>query len=62
MLKTLKYIKENRSWQRKYDATAPKPGDNAPDFELYDTHGNNPTKLSDFRGKTPVVLVFGSYT
>ena len=59
---------------------APKPGDDAPDFELmplrfYDfqidktpiTKENAgglyaPVKLSSFRGKLPVVLIFGSYT
>jgi mycoredoxin-dependent peroxiredoxin len=32
-------------------------GDAAPDFELKDQHGT-PVKLSDFRGKKDVVLVF----
>jgi peroxiredoxin len=32
-------------------------GGNAPDFELKDQHGT-PVKLSDFRGKKDVVLVF----
>jgi peroxiredoxin len=32
-------------------------GDSAPDFELKDQHGS-PVKLSDFRGKKDVVLVF----
>ena len=32
-------------------------GDQAPDFELKDQHGT-PVKLSDFRGKKNVVLVF----
>ena len=37
-------------------------GDPAPDFELL-THDKRETvRLSDFRGKKPVVLVFGSYT
>ena len=37
-------------------------GDPAPDFELptYDKSGT--VRLSDLRGKSPVVLVFGSYT
>lgn len=37
-------------------------GDPAPDFELptYDKSGM--VRLSDLRGKSPVVLVFGSYT
>ena len=34
----------------------------APDFELEDAGGKNAVRLSDFRGKSPVVLVFGSYT
>ena len=36
--------------------------DLAPDFELpaYDKSGR--VRLSDYRGKSPVVLVFGSYT
>jgi mycoredoxin-dependent peroxiredoxin len=32
-------------------------GDSAPDFELSDQHGT-PVKLSDFRGKKNVVLIF----
>ena len=32
-------------------------GDHAPDFELVNQYGEN-VKLSDFRGKKPVVLVF----
>ena len=62
MLKTLKYQKKHRDWQRQYDATAPKAGDNALDFELCDVRGENPVKLSDFRGKKSVVLIFGSFT
>jgi tetratricopeptide (TPR) repeat protein len=40
------------------------PGINelAPDFELADVATKKKVRLSDFRGKTPVVLVFGSYT
>jgi len=34
----------------------------APDFELADAAGRNGVRLSDFRGKSPIVLVFGSYT
>jgi Iodothyronine deiodinase len=34
----------------------------APDFELADPAGKSTVRLSDVRGKSPVVLVFGSYT
>jgi cytochrome oxidase Cu insertion factor (SCO1/SenC/PrrC family) len=44
------------------DETAPKAGDEAPDFELPVLHGDGTTvRLSDLRGR-PVALVFGSYT
>jgi hypothetical protein len=50
------------AWQLANDAKAPKVGDLAPDFELQDPSGNTVVRLSDFRGKRPVALVFGSYT
>lgn len=37
-------------------------GDLAPDFALKTLEGARPVRLTDFRGKRPVVLVFGSYT
>ena len=49
-------------WQKKHDAHAPKMGEIAPDFELRDANGQNPVRLSDFRQKKPVALVFGSFT
>jgi len=62
MLKTIREIKKHKAWQSKYDAVAPREGDLAPDFELFDLNGENPIRLSDFRGERPVALVFGSYT
>ncbi|OQY43072.1 MAG: hypothetical protein B6242_15475 [Anaerolineaceae bacterium 4572_78] len=56
------YYKEYKTWQKKYDPMAPKEGDEAPDFELHDINGENPIHLSDFRGKKPVALIFGSFT
>ena len=53
---------EASAWQKKYDVSAPKYGDLAPDFELRDSHGENPVRLSDFRGQNPVALIFGSFT
>lgn len=39
-----------------------KVGDLAPDFELTVRGGEQKVKLSSFRGRKPVALVFGSYT
>jgi len=44
------------------DAKAPRAGAMAPDFTLYDNKGEASVTLSDFRGKKPVALVFGSFT
>jgi peroxiredoxin len=54
--------KRFKAWQKKMDALAPKVGDMAPDFELRDAEDKDPVRLSDFRGKRPVALIFGSYT
>ena len=48
--------------QKALDAQAPRAGDLAPDFILYDIEGQDSVTLSDFRRKKPVALVFGSYT
>lgn len=37
-------------------------GDLAPDFELTVRGGEQKVRLSSFRGRRPVALVFGSYT
>jgi len=50
------------SGQKSLDAKAPRADDIAPDFTLYDIEGKNSVTLSDFRGKKPVALVFGSFT
>lgn len=62
MFKTMRLRKDLKEKQRALDAHAPKPGDLAPDFALWDSEGKDVIKLSDFRGKKPVALVFGSYT
>ena len=59
---TIKDRQEATSWQKKYDDQAPKVGDLAPDFELFDTNGEDSVRLSDFRGQKPVALVFGSFS
>jgi len=53
---------EELHWQLDADRLSPKVGDLAPDFELQDPEGVTRVRLSDFRGKRPVALVFGSYT
>lgn len=39
-----------------------KVGDPAPDFTLRTVDGKREVRLSDYQGKKPVVLIFGSYT
>jgi peroxiredoxin len=56
------YRREKMKSQKLLDKRAPKDGDMAPDFTLADISGTESVTLSDFRGKKPVVLVFGSYT
>ncbi len=58
----IKNRKTATGWQKKYDSQAPKVGDIAPDFSLRDAKGQNPLRLSDFRKKEPVALIFGSFT
>jgi tetratricopeptide (TPR) repeat protein len=44
------------------DLGGPQIKEMAPNFELSDIATKKKVKLSDFRGKSPVALVFGSYT
>ncbi|MBI5394239.1 MAG: redoxin domain-containing protein [Verrucomicrobia bacterium] len=37
-------------------------GDAAPDFKLKTKDGSREVTLSSFKGKRPVILIFGSYT
>jgi len=62
LLKTAKRARKEHEWQREHDRTAPKVGDLAPDFTLYDLTGRTPVTFSSFRGRKPVVLIFGSST
>jgi hypothetical protein len=62
MFKTIDHIRKEFAWRRKYSPGAPALGETAPDFELRDVNGENPVRLSDFRGVKPVALVFGSFT
>ncbi len=40
----------------------PKIGETAPTFTLSSLDGKNTTDLKSYRGKRPVILIFGSYT
>ncbi len=62
MTQTFQSYKDAESWQQHYDVLAPKRGDVAPDFELRDINAENPVRLSSFKGKKPVALIFGSLT
>lgn len=62
MYKAYKARKETKKWRDQYVPLAPKVGDVAPDFELHDVSGSKTTRLSDYRNKQPVALIFGSYT
>ena len=62
MINAMKYRKLATAWQEEYEPQAPKAGDTAPDFELSDVNGEDTIRLSDFRGKKPVALIFGSFT
>jgi len=54
--------KEVNGWQKENNPNVPKIGDIAPDFELSDNTGKKNIRLSDFIGRKPVVLLFGSFT
>jgi peroxiredoxin len=53
-------MRQEKAWQNKHNPRAPKKGDSAPDFELLAIDGVSSFRLSDYRGKRPVALVFGS--
>ena len=49
--------------QQTREAAAPNVGDAAPDFELPRLGDRSQTvRLSEFQGRRPVALIFGSYT
>ena len=44
------------------ETLAPAVGDEAPDFDLPQLGGADRVRLSQFRGRRPVALIFGSHT
>ena len=59
---TLKYRKLIIDWQQLHEISAPKQGALAPDFKLPEIEGDGYIRLSDYRDKKPVGLIFGSFT
>ena len=59
---TIKHMRQERAWQNKHNQRAPKKGAAAPDFELLAADGVTSFRLSDYRSKKPVALVFGSFS
>ncbi len=59
---TIKHIRREQAWQKKYNLKAPKEGSPAPDFKLFDVNGTKSFHLSEHLGRKPVVLVFGSFS
>ncbi len=62
MSETIRDRKHARAWQLTHDPRAPKLGELAPDFQLRDATGEHNVQLSEFRGREPVALIFGSFT
>ncbi len=62
MSKTFQNRAEAFAYLNQNDPRAPKAGDLAPDFELLDTNGENPVRLSHHCQDKPVALIFGSFT
>ncbi|MBW2370238.1 MAG: hypothetical protein JRH15_20400 [Deltaproteobacteria bacterium] len=60
--KAMVYRTSEKSWQQEHNPNTPKVGAMAADFELFDPSGKKRFRLSEFQGKRPVVLIFGSYT
>jgi len=53
---------EQVAWQQHFNGLAPKPGEEAPEIELFDIAGKEIFRLSEFRNQQPVGLIFGSFT
>lgn len=60
--KTVRDGRDGMALLRHRERRVPKVGQLAPDFALKTPDGKRTIRLSSFRGKRPVVLVFGSLT
>ncbi len=61
-METIQNRQQATAWQKRQNKLAPRVEYPAPDFTLSDINGENTIRLSDFRGKKPVALIFGSFT
>ena len=62
-LRSIRDANSAHSVQLEYEKGAPRPGQKAPDFTLFDNNGKNPMTLStQVKLGKPVALVFGSFT
>ena len=59
---SIRNYRDALAWQKRFGSGAPGVGEEAPDFDLCDSTGENPVRLSQYRGERPVALVFGSFT
>ena len=62
MGRTIRDHQEASQWQTRHESSAPSAGEPAPDFELWDSEGQRRVRLRDSKGRTPVALIFGSFT
>jgi len=62
LMETIQNRQQATAWQKRHNKLAPRVGDPAPDFTLSDIRGENSIRLSDYQGKKPVALIFGSFT
>ena len=60
--KVIKYRVIETTWQKQQNPGVPKIGEMATDFEVTSYDSTHTVRLSDYRGKKPVALIFGSYT
>ena len=57
---TFQYRQKYSKLQKRLDRKAPKTGDMAPDFTLFNVTGTESVTLSDFRGRSPLLWCLGA--
>lgn len=59
---TIANPQEASAWREQHEPSAPRVGDPAPDFTLRDSEGESEVRLRELEGKSPVAVIFGSFT